>query len=72
MEIMFAANRFNRTSVALPIERNSGMDSSDLADLTASVAVAAFEPLRRGSVPRHLRLAIEVAGGRRAGINYRF
>jgi hypothetical protein len=39
-EIVFSANRFNRVSVALPVERNSGMDRCDLADLTVSVAVA--------------------------------
>jgi hypothetical protein len=35
-EIMFAANRFNRTSVALPVERNSGMDRCSLTNLTAT------------------------------------
>jgi hypothetical protein len=45
-EIMFTTNRFNRTSVALPVERNSGMDCGNLADLTA-VAVA-DQPSSRG------------------------
>jgi hypothetical protein len=40
MEIMFGAKRFNRISVAFPVERNSGIDRGDLANLTASVAVA--------------------------------
>src|SRR6202011_307425 len=39
-EIVFAANRFNRTSVSFPLERNSGMDCDALSGPTASVAVA--------------------------------
>ena len=39
MEIMFGAKRFNRISVAFPVERNSGIDRGDLANLTAFVAV---------------------------------
>jgi hypothetical protein len=35
-EIMFATNRFNRVSVALPVERNSGMDRCGLTNLTAA------------------------------------
>jgi hypothetical protein len=31
VEIMFAANRFNRISVSFPGERNSGMDGGDRA-----------------------------------------
>jgi hypothetical protein len=48
MEIMFGAKRFNRISVAFPVERNSGIDRGDLANLTAFVAV---EDLR-GAVSR--------------------
>jgi hypothetical protein len=42
-EIMFATNLFNRTSVALPVERNSGMDRCGLAKLTAA-GIAASPP----------------------------
>jgi hypothetical protein len=58
MEIMFAASRFNRTSVAHPVERNSGMDCGDLANPTASVAVA---DQIRATAPRHRRSASNFA-----------
>jgi hypothetical protein len=41
MEIMFAASRFNRISVAFPGERNSGIDRGDLA---------IFDALAEGSI----------------------
>jgi hypothetical protein len=36
-EIMFATNRFNCVSVALPVEKNSGMDRYGPTNLTATV-----------------------------------
>jgi hypothetical protein len=35
-EIMFATNRFNRVSVALPVEKNSGMDRYGPTNLAAT------------------------------------
>ena len=49
-EMMFVANRFNRASIALPVEGNSGMDLGDRADpthpslLPISLRAAASQP----------------------------
>jgi hypothetical protein len=67
---MFAANRINRISVALPVERNSGMDRCDLANLTASVAVA-DQPSSRGIAVRRIAIGAWPFDAAAGGASYR-
>jgi hypothetical protein len=66
MEIMFGAKRFNRISIALSIETNSGMGRGDLANLTA-FATADDQRSSRGAaarpVPCPRRSPLDAAAG---------
>jgi hypothetical protein len=75
MEIMFGAKRFNRISIALSIETNSGMGRGDLANLTALVTAddqrssrgSAVRPVPMPSAPRRSMRQL----GERLGVRLR-